>query len=169
MSKYFKSGFFWNEETKNSLGLPRPGLRVPKEFWFFKNHRLPLKNDFFIHKLIPIPWQSRPVFNEKKQAFSVIEENEKLVYLNKICAYCAVPFLEDEQCTRWSGADLTESPNDGQGPRVFSDTYPFHIECMKQARIFCPFMRFKEDGEFEHGRFIDLEKKAIEFKKMFLL
>jgi hypothetical protein len=169
MRKYFKPGFFWNKETKDSVGLPRPAFKVPEKFRFFKNHRLPLKNDFFIHKLVPVPWQSKPIFNENKQAFSVIEENEKLVYINKVCAYCAVKFLDNDKCTRWVGADLLESPNDRQGPRVFSDTYPFHIECMEQAKIFCPFMRFREDQEFEYGKFIDLEKKAIEFKKMFLL
>ena len=37
--------------------------------------------------------------------------------------------------------------------RVFSDSYPHHLECMKQARIFCPFMRTLIDKNFETGEY----------------
>ena len=37
---------------------------------------------------------------------------------------------------------------------------PFHIECMKQARIFCPFMKKRKDFEFEQGKFKHIKANA---------
>ena len=56
-----------------------------------------------------------------------------------------------------------------KGPNVFSDNYPFHIECMKQARIFCPRMRQTENSEFEYGRYQDLKENFLnDFKEILI-
>ncbi len=166
MSKYFKKNFFWNDSLKKNKGLPRPAYMVPEEFQFLKNDRLKLKNDFFLHKIIPVPWQSKPIFDEKKTVFNVIEENEQEIYKKSLCGYCGIKFNELDECSRWIGYTITDEsyiPNDKQGPRLFSDTHPLHLKCMTQARIFCPFMRLLDDKEFEYGIYKNLRKNADDF------
>jgi hypothetical protein len=153
MSKYFKDEYAWSENNKNSLGLPRPyAITDPKFYKFF--------DKFYLHKKIPIPWQSVP--RMKDRPIDLFVENENLVYKESRCAYCGMIFNNDEYCIRWISQDRTPTQI---GPRVFSDSHPFHIECMKQARIFCPHMRKTNDNEFEHGLYKDLKINAEKYKE----
>ena len=113
------------------------------------------KNSFFINDKIPVPWQSVPVFTDEGAFFNVIEENEKKIYLNDLCPYCGITINKDEISVRW----MLDSDNANMiGPRIFSDNMPFHINCMKQARIFCPHMQKTIDSEFQCGIYKDLKK-----------
>ena len=38
---------------------------------------------------------------------------------------------------------------------------PLHIECMRQARIFCPHMKKTTEDEFEYGDFITLKNNGL--------
>jgi hypothetical protein len=154
MKNIFK--VLWNEKTKEILGLPRPYIVTDPKFYQQKG--LP-----YISKKIPIPWQSKP--NMTVRPIDLIIENEDLIYKNKICPYCGIKFKEQEFVIRWMAIDAMPTEI---GPRVFSDSYPFHIDCMKQARIFCPFMKDTKDSEFEHGVYNELCKKAELYKNSVL-
>ena len=53
---------------------------------------------------------------------------------------------------------------------VPSDFHPFHLKCMKQARVYCPFMRTLKDEEFEISLYSHNAKIAEEnFKKYFIV
>lgn len=146
----FKRAKIWSEDTKNSKGLPRPIYAIDPNFILRFNNKL--KNR------IPVPWQSRPVFNEVGVVFNVIEENEKRVVSHNVCGYCSLTFTKSEQCIRWIGDELNEVPiNSSQGPRLFSDISPLHIKCMKQARFFCPYLNSRPDSEFEFGTYSKLK------------
>ena len=140
MSKYFDDGLKWSEENKNIIGLPRP-YSEPDESIYFHGDR------FFVHKKIPIPWQSMPA-KDLDRPIDLILENEKRVMAEGLCGYCGIKFLSEDNVVRWISFDKMATEI---GPRVLSDSYPFHLECMKQARIFCPHMRETEDIEFEYG------------------
>lgn len=150
MANYFKI-----LKNRKKPGLPRPLIELDDHF--LENYSEGL------HKKLPVPWQSNPIFNEKGNIFSVIEENEKRVFPEGLCGYCSIKFQDDEQCVRWISDDSPAIPNDGQGPRVMSDTHPMHLECMKQARVYCPHMRARPESEFEYGIFRDLQKSAEDF------
>jgi hypothetical protein len=151
--KIFTNSKKWSKSNKTVVGLPRPFYIV---------------NDFFLKKIsfrlakkIPVPWQSLPIFNnETLTVFNVIEENERLVVSDGICGYCGVKFNEYDSCSRWI-IELGFPSLDGKTSRnVFSDNYPLHKECMRQARIFCPFMKLRKSEEFEFGTFLELKKHA---------
>jgi hypothetical protein len=146
----------WN---KNHIGLPRQMFKIDPLFL--------KKNNYKINKIVPIPWQSKPVFEEKGNAFNVIQENEKKVVSEGLCGYCGVKFLNEDLVVRWKGDDHINPPNDYYGPRVFSDTYPLHIKCMKQARKFCPFMNLRNEKEFEYGKYKQLKQLAELYYKSF--
>jgi hypothetical protein len=145
----------WSKHKKEITGLPRPFYIV---------------NDFFLKKLssrlakkIPIPWQSLPIFdNETITVFNVIEKNERLVISEGVCGYCGVKFNDYDNCYRWIVEKGIPSSN-GTTSNAFSDNYPLHEECMRQARIFCPFMKLRNDLEFEFGTFLELKKHAEVF------
>jgi hypothetical protein len=160
-NKYFKKKFEWNEQTKNFLGVPRPYVKVPINF------SIETLRDFILPKKIPIPWQSKPILNTKGTVFNVISENEKKIYPENLCGYCGIKIDNSELCIRWIGSDTKENPNMDKGPRVFSDTHPLHIQCMEQARIFCPYLRKRNSLEFENGIFFTLKQNALKYKKMF--
>jgi hypothetical protein len=160
-NKIFKDANEWNDKNASTIGLPRPYYEVSKSFIN--------KSKINLARVVPIPWQSKAVFTENPipTVFNVIEENEKRVCIEGLCGYCGIKFEDYDKCIRWIGTKplvLSDLPNDGQGPRVFSDTHPLHLECMKQARIFCPFMRIRSDLEFEYGIFSEL-KKTCRFNK----
>ena len=149
MSKYFKNAFLWNEDNKNFIGLPRPYVKINKKTQkntppHFKN-----KHNFYLHQEVPVPWQSIPRFDIGEH-FNILKENENKVYLENRCAYCGSIFNSDEICVRWTTVDKIPEEN---GPRVLSDSHPFHIECMNQARRFCPHMRQTQDSEFQIGTY----------------
>jgi hypothetical protein len=161
VSKYFNHAKQWSEQNINIVGLPRPFEIIPKNFKPVPSNTLKLKNGFYLHPTIPIPWQSKPVWTEQGGVFNVIEEHEKIIYSENLCGYCGILIEEKEKCLRWLGSDSPYIPNDKQGPRVFSDTHPLHVDCMKQARIFCPYMRERPNEEFESGSFNVLKQNAI--------
>lgn len=134
----------WSQETKKTIGLPRPFAKYKKGVGRFN---LPLKT--------PIPWQSEPDLS--MGGIRLIKENEEKVYAGNLCAYCGVDFLKNEKVIRWTTLD---KPLSKDGDRVFSDLHPFHLECMRQARIFCPHMKTTTDDEFELGTFEELRARA---------
>lgn len=152
MSKYFDDSLEWQEDKIDYSGIPRPFSKVPKSRQF-KN------NNFFLHPRVPIPWQSYPIFEDGRE-LGLIDENEKQVYSKNLCPYCGINFLPEETVIRWTTTDRIPEKN---GPRVLSDSYPFHINCMKQGRIFCPHMRKTKDTEFEIGPYWQLRKNAIDY------
>jgi hypothetical protein len=146
----------WSEYKKDTTGLPRP-FYIVNDF-FLK------KTSFRLAKKIPVPWQSLPVFIENTlTVFNVIEKNESLVISDGICGYCGVKFNEYDNCSRWTVEKGTPSVDGKRSPNVFSDNYPLHYECMKQARTFCPFMKLRHEEEFEYGVFLELKKHAEVF------
>jgi len=150
----------WNEKLIDFIGFPRPYFNLTiNQRKKLNNSKLILKNNLYLHKKIPIPWQSIPVFNQD-QGFELNVENEKRVYPEGLCGYCGNAFKDEDICSRWTVIDKNQS--DIVGPRVFSDTHPLHPQCMKQARVFCPFMRQREDSEFEHGIYKDLRQNFID-------
>jgi hypothetical protein len=154
--KIFTNSEKWSKSNKDIIGIPRP-FYIVSDF-FLKNA------PFKIAKKIPVPWQSLPVFIEKKiVVFNVIEENEALVISDGICGYCGVKFNDTDNCSRWTIEKGTPSIDGKKGPNVFSDNYPLHRECMRQARIFCPFMKLRHEKEFEYGIFLELKKHAEVF------
>lgn len=154
--KIFDNSSKWSQSNKNATGLPRPFYVVDSSFL--------KKISFKLAKKIPVPWQSLPIFDEKTSTvFNVIEENEILVFSNKICGYCGVKFNNNDNCSRWIVERGTPGFDGKTTPNVFSDNYPLHHECMRQARIFCPFMKLRGEEEFEYGPFIKLKKNAEVF------
>jgi hypothetical protein len=155
---YYCKNFFWSEESGKFKGLPRPYLKVPEHL--LKNNPKTFNSNFktYLHKIIPVPWQSIPSI-DYNVIFSVNVDHEKEVMPKGLCGFCGLDFDGEDDCIIWITQDLKPSNN---GPRVFSDSLPHHLECMNQARIFCPFMRTLNDEDFEIGKYKILKKKAEE-------
>lgn len=134
----------WSTAVKDFIGLPRPYAVYGKE-----------NNPLNLAAKTPIPWQSIP--RKDGNGINLLQRHEDSVYEENLCAYCGVVFLPDEEAVRWTTVD---KPLNQYGPRVYSDIHPFHIECMKQARIFCPHMKKTEDQEFETGAYKKLRQNA---------
>ena len=148
----------WSQKNKNNLGLPRPFFLVPEEQRKkSEKSTLLLKTKIYLHKKIPVPWQTEPIFNLDKQ-LNLIFENELRVYLEGICAYCGIDFKDKDDCIRWK---TTLGFPTKEGPNILSDNYPFHIKCMEQARIFCPKMRQTENDEYEYGNYKNLKNNFM--------
>jgi hypothetical protein len=89
---------------------------------------------------------------------NVNKTNESLIFIENRCAYCGASFIGDESCIRWKiPSDMKKETNS----LVKSDSHPFHFECMKQARIFCPHMKKTKDSEFETGKYYELRNNCI--------
>jgi hypothetical protein len=142
-NKYFKNAKRWDESSLNFIGLPRP-------------FALPQRKD--LAKRVPIPWQSEDRFEEVGH-LRLNVENEFIVYQNSLCSYCGVKINDSEIVIRWFTANLNTIH--GISSTVYSDIHPLHMECMKQARIFCPHMRKLEDKDFETGPYFKLKENAI--------
>ena len=142
-NKYFKNANKWDESSLSLTGLPRP-------FGFPKRKDLP--------KQVPIPWQSEDRFEELGH-LRLNVENESMVYPNDLCTYCGIKIENNEIVIRWFTPDLKTIH--GISETVYSDIHPLHIECMKQARIFCPHMRKLKDKDFETGPYFKLKQNAI--------
>jgi len=137
----------WNESFKNFIGLPRPFSKV------LKKHRINNK----LSAKVPIPWQSRAK-NDEDGFLRLIQENEDIVYYKNLCSYCGVKINNDENVTRWKSRNLNEVRHGGQF--VLSDIHPLHLECMQQARVYCPGMRKRNEEEFEYGTYLELKKNS---------
>lgn len=157
---FFFNDLEWSDNLLNFIGLPRPFFNISKDRQKQSSpYKLVLKNNLYLHKKVPIPWQSIPFFTENR-LLGLNQKNEALVHKEGRCGYCGIKFIDTDECSRWKVVDPNQ--NDTTGPRVFSDTYPLHPECMKQARIFCPFMRQRKDSEFENGIYKDLLQNFID-------
>ena len=151
----------WSEEVCDTRGLPRPFFILPKEF-LEAEQKLGNKSKYPF-KRIPIPWQSVPIFgrkdipsisNPKPGNLGLILNREVRVYDESLCGYCGVKFKDEDLCIRWT------SIKGLQGMHIQSDHLPMHEKCMRQGRVFCPFMQTTEDYEFEKGTYKDLRVNA---------
>ena len=142
-NKYFDGAHLWQEKDVNTVGLPRP-------------FATPTRKD--LAKKVPIPWQSEDRF-ESLGHLGLNQNNEDVVYKKNLCSYCGVEITNKETVIRWINAPLAFTFK--EGPKVFSDFHPLHLECMEQARIFCPHMRKLQDSDFETGKFKKLKQNAI--------
>jgi hypothetical protein len=142
-NKYFKDAHKWQESDVDTVGLPRP-------------FALPTRKD--LAKKVPIPWQSEDRF-ESLNHLGLNLKNEDKVYIESLCPYCGIKIDDEEIITRWTTYDLPLFNRDHRW--VYSDLHPFHIECMKEGRIFCPYMRKLKDKDFEIGIYKKLKVKSI--------
>jgi hypothetical protein len=142
-NKYFDGANKWEENDVNKVGLPRPWATSKRKD---------------LAKKFPIPWQSEDRFDSLGH-LGLNQKNEDIVYEKDLCSYCGIKIKNDEITIRWINAPLASTFK--EGPRVFSDFHPLHLECMKQARIFCPHMRKLQDSDFEIGKFKKLKQNAI--------
>jgi hypothetical protein len=141
MKKHFDKNLMWNKDLTDYKGIPRPYFNTNSKFYN-------VEGIFYLHKRIPIPWQTRPLMTTRP--IDLVIENEEKVYTDSLCAYCGIVFNIDEECVRWKDSDQMITKI---GPRVLSDIHPFHKECMDQAKIFCPHMRKTKDTDFEYGKY----------------
>jgi hypothetical protein len=161
----FLNAVSWTEESAKTLGLPRPIFKVSEDL-----RRKPVgsslvsKTKLYLHKEVPIPWQTKPVFTNEKQ-LDLIIDHEESVYKDGRCAFCGIFFNNNDIVIRWK---TIKNALTKVGPNVFSDNYPFHLECMKQGRKFCPFMRTTKDSEYEVGNYLELKGNAIKIIKHFI-
>lgn len=159
MLNIFDNAKQWTVESKDFIGLPRPFYTTPKDFYDKKHFSFKTNMKFFMHKIVPIPWQSFPFFIEGG-GLGLIQKNESRVYIEKLCPYCGKHIQDEEIVIRWKNHDKIPTLD---GPRVWSDYHPFHIECMKQGRKYCPFMRSTKNKEFETGQYKELLQNAIDY------
>jgi hypothetical protein len=141
-NKYFINSHQWTEKDINTVGLPRP--------W-----AMPKKKG--LAKKVPIPWQSEDCFKDGHLGLN--KQNEDLIYKNDLCAYCGIKINDIEITIRWKTYNLLLINNYFRW--IYSDIHPFHIECMKQGRIFCPYMKTLIDEDFETGTYKKLKQNAI--------
>ena len=142
-NKYFDGAHLWQEDDIDTIGLPRP-------------FATPTRKD--LAKKVPIPWQSEDRF-ESLGHLGLNQKNEDLVYKKNLCSYCGIKIKNKETAIRWTNAPLALTSRDGT--KIFSDFHPLHLNCMEQARIFCPHMRKLEDQEFETGKYKELKQNAV--------
>jgi hypothetical protein len=152
---------FWSEKNSNFLGLPRPYYLLDSK-WYTKNKKK------YLHKKIPIPYQSKPGL-KNSSPISLNIENEKKVVENGLCSYCGIKINDNEESIRWMIEKTVVDLNSNRD-LVPSDFHPLHIACMKQARVYCPFMRTLKDEDF----CISLNKNNLKvaqenFKKYFMV
>lgn len=142
-NKYFDGVSKWQENDIDTVGLPRPWATSKRKD---------------LAKKFPIPWQSEDRFDSLGH-LGLNQKNEDMVYEKNLCSYCGIKIKNKENVIRWINAPLALTFR--EGPKVFSDFHPLHLECMKQARIFCPHMRKLQDSDFETGKFKELKQNAI--------
>jgi hypothetical protein len=142
-NKYFDGAHQWQEGDVDTVGLPRPWATSKRKD---------------LAKKFPIPWQSEDRF-ESLGLLGLNQNNEDMVYEKNLCSYCGIEIKNKESVIRWITAPFATTFR--EGPRVFSDFHPLHLECMEQARIFCPHMRKLQDSDFETGKFKKLKQNAI--------
>jgi hypothetical protein len=158
----FNRAVLWSEESLKTTGLPRPYVELSEEDRYSPNTE---KYGFekYLAKKLPMPWQTRPVFQGPTK-IRLIKENEEKVFKEGLCAYCAVKLNLKDPSVIWTY--YQDNPIDDKN-KVFSDFHPFHLECMKQARAFCPYMKQRPESEFKYGDFQDLVKASLAFVAQF--
>ena len=145
-----KNSIEWSEEITSQTGLPRPFAYTTKKS--FKNKH------YSLSKIVPIPWQSKPAF-KTGGLLNLNHENENNIYAEDLCPYCGIKIEKNENSTRWYTSQIAKLIKTRDF--VFSDIHPFHKECMKEGRIFCPFMKTLNDEDFEYDKYFILKQKAI--------
>ena len=143
-NKYFKNSHQWSKNDIDSVGLPRP-----YDYTYRKD----------MARIVPIPWQSESNFKHG-QTLRLNRLNESLVYQNDFCPFCGIKIEKTEITIRWKTIDIiraSETPH-----LVSSDYHPFHLECMTQARIFCPFIKTLTNEDFEIGLYKILKINAMD-------
>jgi hypothetical protein len=128
----------WSEKVTNFQGLPRPYWFPHPKYYFFNGKK-------YLHKKVPVPFQSRPG-TEKTSPITLNIKNEKKAVEEGLCSFCGVKIKDDELSIRWI-VEKQKFPSDRDW--VPTDFHPLHLECMKQTRVFCPFMRTLNDSQFE--------------------
>lgn len=132
-------------------GMPRPTQNVIKELWK-KNGKK------YLAKIVPIPWQSLAKL-DTDGSFRVNVRNEHKIYREDLCPYCGIKINDNELAARWLAPNgFSKIITDKKVP---SDIHPFHVECMREGRRYCPFMRDEAEDHFEYGIFKDLKKNAL--------
>jgi hypothetical protein len=160
MEKYYKENLTWTKENSEITGLPRPYAITPEHLHFSESLNFSNKFKRYLHKIVPIPWQSIPLFiNNGTGLLSVNIDHESKVITHNVCGYCGNGFDHKELCCRWISNNQNISEDGLTGSRVYSDIYPLHLKCMKQARRFCPFMRTLSENDFEFSKYSILLKK----------
>jgi len=150
----------WSNNNFKSTGLPRPYSNVPENFYIKNKKR-------FLAKKIPIPYQSLPGNSERGIRLNM--ENEKESINKDLCAYCGIKINNKELSIRWK-IELEADFFYEQLDFVPTDFHPFHLECMRQARIYCPFMRTLKDEVFDIKKQSKNLKTAKEnYKKYFTM
>jgi len=140
----------WSEKVINFIGLPRPFFFTQSKDWFRNNKR-------FVYKKSPVPFQSMPGLPEGSVIRLNIENEERAVKEN-LCPFCGIKIDEEETSIR---RKIETAVFKSTSDYVPSDFYPFHITCMKQGRIYCPFMRELKDKDFQ----IASTKEHLKFLK----
>jgi len=156
MKNIFNNSKQWSVELKDTRGLPRPYYVVPKKFQDKKIFSFKSTSKFFLHPVVPMPWQSFPIFSHGR-VLGLIHKNESIVYTESLCPYCGIKIENEEIVIIWKDEEIPRL----EGPRVWSDYHPFHVECMKQGRKYCPFMRSRKNNEFEIGKYKDLKDYVV--------
>ena len=153
MNNKIFSNIQWDNSFRNFVGLPRPFSKV------LKKHRINQK----LSAKVPIPWQSAAK-NDEISFLRIIQENEDIVYYKNLCSYCGIKIKNEENVIRWKNPNINKIKHDGNF--VLSDIHPLHLECMRQARIYCPGMKKRNEEEFEYGTYLELKKNSEETKKV---
>jgi len=145
----------WSEQTQNSTGLPRPIAKFGNKFKTKNGNK-------YLFAETPIPFQTSATPNDDFP-IDLIQENEDKIYPEGLCAYCGLGFENDEPAIRWTKDE--ETLHERIPFKVPSDYHPFHIECMRQTRVYCPHMRETFDSEFETGTYAELRSNADKIYK----
>jgi hypothetical protein len=127
----------WSSNLLKHKGLPRPECYANKKFYFKDGKR-------FLPKKFPVPYQSMP--GDEIAFIKLNIENEKEVVLNDLCSFCGTKIEEEDLSIRWMVEKIEIKQERDFVP---SDFRPQHLECMKQARTYCPFMKTLKDYDFE--------------------
>lgn len=153
MSSPFKGAKEWVVNQIAQSGLPRP--------YFYAQPQHQYKDEkVFLHVKVPVPWQSKPG-NPDTSPILLDVEKEKIAVKEGLCSYCGIKIAFDEVSIRWAIEKQDVFANTHRD-WVPSDFHPLHIECMRQARVFCPFMRTLKDSDFvvkKHQENLDEAKK----------
>ena len=140
----------WNTKTQNDKGLPRPIAHFGKKFETKDGKQ-------YLYTESPIPFQTSATPDDDFP-IDLIQENEDRVFSEGLCGYCGIAFQNGEIVIRWIKGQ--EKLKERMPNKVPSDYHPFHPECMRETRIFCPHMRETLDEEFETGTYAELRSNA---------
>jgi hypothetical protein len=151
----------WSEKLIDFVGLPRPFFYSREVHWF-------RNGESYMYKKVPVPYQSMPgIVGGSPIRLNI--KNEKKVVEEGLCSYCGVKVEDNEVSIRWMIEKVQFGLNNNRD-FVPSDFHPLHLKCMKQARIYCPFMRKLKDEDFDIRLNKDNTKIAKEnFDKFFVI